>query len=580
MIFTPNRRIVKEGDIERVRQSKDGVIVSKTYFAHLFNDAFIYSTRNIVTGRYKLHNVIELKGAILEKSGLNGVTHGFSLCSKENAEKIEHFRFASEDDFSVWFTLVNDQLSQLKAHKIGKRSSVITRSNVSLPGVDVHKLGPRCDLIYRFLLSELQFAEAMSLLNITVIQPLIDASKGAVLNASKVTSSNILNGGLDSNEGLQLREGLAKNRDALFEGTSASQSKYQIQTITDALQDADVQIFLRAAEGIALSLRDFVNALEILCTSSSWSEALSVGSFFNSVSALALYNQFKAYAAGQQATLRILKNQMFILFYKDAEQYLSSSPGSFVDKIELPRKRVKHFLNFMMDLEKLTPQDHLDHVLVCSSIDALQFMERDIDELIRLKKNFEELLEIQSSLVSLKVIGSEPILQKLASMDRTIITQGDLKKVCRKKNKTFRFWLFNDYIIYGSALGGGKFSFNRALEISKCSVSLHTSSSLKHAFEIFGAEKSFIVIAASQSIQVDWVERIAKAKSDYLINCGSAVDIDYQLTEDKIAPLWVPDNGSDTCTVCKQVWCRDYFLFIYLFSTLKGFYFLESSTPL
>eukprot|EP01034_Spumella_vulgaris_P026024 gene26025-32550_t len=225
-----------------------------------------------------------------------------------------------------------------------------------------------------------------------------------------------MNSGQDTGEGLQLREGQAKNRDALFDGTSSSQSKYQTQAITDALQDADVQIFLRAAEGIALSLRDFVNALEILCNTNSWSESISIGSFFNSVSALALYNQFKAYAAGQQATLRILKSQSFVPFYKDAEQYLSSVPGSFVDKIELPRKRVKHFLNFMTDLQKITSQDQVDYSLVSSSIDALQFMERDIDELVRLKKNFEELLEIQSSLVSLKVMGTEPILQKSASV--------------------------------------------------------------------------------------------------------------------------------------------------------------------
>ena len=29
------------------------------------------------------------------------------------------------------------------------------------------------------------------------------------------------------------------------------------------------------------------------------------------------------------------------------------------------------------------------------------------------------------------------------------IYTGDLKKVCRKNNKTFRFWLFNDYLCYG-----------------------------------------------------------------------------------------------------------------------------------
>jgi len=134
---------------------------------------------------------------------------------------------------------------------------------------------PRCTLVYRFLLSELQFSEAMSLLNITVIQPLIGASKGAVLAAAKVTSSNIVNGGGD---GLQIKEAQSKNHDALFDASSAnSASKYQIQVVTEALQDPDVQIFMRAAEGIALALTEFVNALESYCNTSSWGEDIVSG---------------------------------------------------------------------------------------------------------------------------------------------------------------------------------------------------------------------------------------------------------------------------------------------------------------
>lgn len=562
MIFTPNRRIIKEAEIERIRLNKEGQIVSKQYYAHLFNDAFVYSSKNAMTGRFKLHNVIDLKGALLGKSDLLETVLSFSLTAKDDSasaasggksDKAEHFRFASDETFRDWYGAVGEVIASLKTHKINKRTSVITRSNVSLPGVDATKLGPRCSLVYRFLLSELQFSEAMSLLNITVIQPLIAASKGAVLAAAKVKSSNIVSG---EGDGLQIKEAQSKHQDALFDASAAnSASKYQIQVVTEALQDPDVQIFLRAAEGIALALTEFVNALESYCNTASWGEDIVSGTFFNSVSALALYNQFKAYAGGQQATLRILKTQPFAQFYKDAEQYLQSSPGSFVDKIELPRKRVKHFSNFVSDLLKITPEGHADHPCLTSSLAALNYMEKEIDELIRLKKNFEELLEIQSSLVSLKMIGTEPILQKLASMDRTILMVGDLKKVCRKKNKTFRFWLFNDYIIYGAALGGGKYSFNRALELNKCSVSLHTSTSLKNAFEIFGAEKSFIVIAQSQSNQYEWVDKIQKAVAAYTALNGGSNNGSAAATEaPKSAPLWVPDSGSDGCIVCKQVW--------------------------
>ena len=47
-IFTPNRRLVREGEIERVRGS-GGRVEIKKYYVHLFNDAFIYSQRNALS---------------------------------------------------------------------------------------------------------------------------------------------------------------------------------------------------------------------------------------------------------------------------------------------------------------------------------------------------------------------------------------------------------------------------------------------------------------------------------------------------------------------------------------------------
>eukprot|EP01038_Epipyxis_sp_PR26KG_P012646 gene12646-16955_t len=544
-IYTPTRKLLKEGEIERIKLGKNGEIVSKTYYSHLFNDAFIYSSKNVM-GYFKFGHAIDFRGAKLAKSDLSGVVNAFSLTGKDSEGKADHFRLSNENDFNDWFTLIQKQISSAKTRRMDKRSSMVSKVSTALPGVAIKNLGARAAIIYRFLQNEIQFSEAVSLLNISLIQPLLDASKGAALTSSKVVMSQISNSIGDST--LNLKEATAGNKDALFEGSAnQSVSKYQAQLITEALQAVDVQIFLRAAESISLALNEFVGSIEALCTKGAWNENIKIGQMFSSVNAIALFNQFKQYASGQQAALRILRTSPFAQFYKETEAYLSTSPGSLGDKIELPRSRVSYYLNFIRDLEKATPNTHEDHNALTSAISSIDNVVKETEELIRLKTNFEALLEIQQSLVSANLIGSDPIIQKLASMDRTFIKQGDLKKVCRKKNKTFRFWLFSDYILYGSSLGTGKFSLNRCIDLLTCTVAVHNSPSFKNALELFGAEKSFIIITPSAGQQTEWLEAINKAREVLLTKNGQVAT-----APATTAAIWVQDSGSDVCSVCEQ----------------------------
>lgn len=531
VIFTPSRRLLKEADLEKVREKSTGEIETRLYCAHLFNDALIYSSRSRVTGAFKLHSMIDFKGAKFELHEIGGLANGFSLHPAEKGSKVEHFRMLTKEDAMEWFPLIINQIEVLKTKRIERRTSSMVRNAVTIPGVKIAELGARGACIYKFLLSELQFAEAAAALNICIIQPLIDASKGAVLSAAAPAS------GEEGDESKTNGGG-----EGIFDNRAANTTKYQVQVITDALQEPDILIFLRAAEGIALTSREFSKVLESLCAAANWKETIVLGNQFTSVNAVALYNQFKSYAAGQQAMVRVLKSPPFAQFYKDAEMFLSHIPGSLAEKIELPRKRIKTYLTFITELLVVTAAAHADHSNVAKAIETIEAMNGEIEELLRVKKNFESLLAIQASLVTIR---AEPVVQKLVTMDRTIIKEGDLKKVCRKKNKVFRFWLFNDYVLYGGALGGDKFSFNRALELHKCSVSLHSSSSLKYAFEIFGAEKSFIVIAPTQQACDLWLEAFKTAIE--AIRVAKGMD-----AVAEAAPLWSPDHSADNCPLCKK----------------------------
>lgn len=151
-----------------------------------------------------------------------------------------------------------------------------------------------------------------------VIQPLINSSKGATLTVGSIPDE----------------ESVGRVQISSEKFTSAV-SKFQTQQVTDLLQSADVQIFLRAAEGLSLrfvildiiivrnckllrisSLQQFASTVEGQCKSASWSEQITVGTVFSSVSARSMYNQYKAYASGQPATSRMLKGVSFLSFCK------------------------------------------------------------------------------------------------------------------------------------------------------------------------------------------------------------------------------------------------------------------------
>ena len=80
---------------------------------------------------------------------------------------------------------------------------------------------------------------------------------------------------------------------------------------------------------------------------------------------------------------------------------------------------------------------------------------------------------------SLATGKSDPVVDTLASSkSRVILKEGDLKKVCKKANRIFRFWLFNDMLIYGSRSGETNYIFNRAIDLESCSIMLHEDENL------------------------------------------------------------------------------------------------------
>ena len=132
------------------------------------------------------------------------------------------------------------------------------------------------------------------------------------------------------------------------------------------------------------------------------------------------------------------------------------------------------------------------------------------------RNNYNKLVSIQDQLVSGQVFGAVyPAMLDLASRHRVFIKEIDLKKVCRKSNKIFHFWLFNDCMIYGCLLESGQYLFHRKIDLATCAIFVYNSLVYKHALEISGSDKSFIVMAANEYEQMQWVTHVLAAIVDF-----------------------------------------------------------------
>ena len=191
-IFKPGRKIICKGELEKVRKDKTGQHYStKTYYAHLFNDVLMYSVKYSLSGTFKLHKVVDLNDAVVEKCRLpatdvlSTLTNLFSLTAKgdnaDGAEKVDLFRVDDIEDFLLWMNSIQKQIVQLKANalKMEKSSALAVKSSLSptTSAPPAAKLGSRGQCINHFLEKEMEYAEAMSAINSVVVQPLLDASK-------------------------------------------------------------------------------------------------------------------------------------------------------------------------------------------------------------------------------------------------------------------------------------------------------------------------------------------------------------------------------------------------------------------
>lgn len=139
-------------------------------------------------------------------------------------------------------------------------------------------------------------------------------------------------------------------------------------------------------------------------------------------------------------------------------------------------------------------------------------LDEDTFEVIELQQR--KLKGIQRSLmISDTGCSIDPFVLQLAdeNLARVFICDSDLEKVCRKANKSYHFWLFNDCIVFGNSIVRGRYRFLRKLDLLTCSIAVFPSITYEHAIKISDAGKSFVVVASTENLQKEWVHLVSSA---------------------------------------------------------------------
>jgi hypothetical protein len=431
------------------------------------------------------------------------------------------------------------------------------------PG-DSTPLQPGVTLVLQFLKRENAIEKDLYALQQVVVDPMIDASKGAELivgltEAEKERGDGERAGGISAvsattaSSGPNIRRAstaeLFARRGSYSDVIGGITSRFQAKSVSEAIADPDLRIFLRSVENMVVTLTEFLLLVEMSLVDGKFDDKLiAIGSVCMSPQADLLYQQLKSYASGYQAALRVLNCSAMAKFKSKVDQKLSglleandNVESLIVTALEFPR-RLKACL---IQLHGHTSEQRTH---ITKALQNLQVIEEKMENVIKEKKNFESLISIRDSFF----LSQDPVLAALVSNDRKLIREGDLVKVCRKADKIFRFWLFNDYLVYGEPIGGGKYKWSRALDMSTCKAKRRgENGSDARSFEIHAAKKSFVVLAASREDRERWVWEL-QSVGDVLRQGGrngSGPGSGDQLT----APLWVPDSVGKECCVCKTV---------------------------
>ncbi|KAJ7985882.1 hypothetical protein DPEC_G00345070 [Dallia pectoralis] len=138
-----------------------------------------------------------------------------------------------------------------------------------------------------------------------------------------------------------------------------------------------------------------------------------------------------------------------------------------------------------------------------------------------------------------------PCGKPLLSPNRLLIGEGRLLKQCRHRPKPKVFYLFNDILVYGSIVLGGRWHKNQqVIPLEDIQLEdLDDGVNMKNQWLIRTPRKSFHVAAASAEEKHAWLEHIEECRSKRLQLAGRVPGCTF-------ATAWIPNQASAVCMRC------------------------------
>lgn len=321
---------------------------------------------------------------------------------------------------------------------------------------------------------------------------------------------------------------------------------------------------------------------------------------------------YATYAASQQnsklAQEACNSSKSYHAMLKLSQQYPACQARDLSSLLIMPIQRIPRYELLLRDFLKVTPAEHPDHQTITNALTKIKTVAENVDRSVEEYKEIDKLLEIQRCFAP----GSEPL--DLVVPGRRFIKEGSLIKVCRRANKTRKFWLFNDLLVYaipiltGTCVVSGIFPLKGLLlqdlpdaqeedtvnnstmsthqlhrlsmmpgsdfNLSNGSVSPHASiapgtiaasptqtsqsspaTARKAVFQfmIQTRSKSFVVFANSIQEKADWMVAIMTAAEKCTDAAKSIASKNGAVATDgklDVAPAWVPDALAPRCKLC------------------------------
>uniref|UniRef100_A0A7S0H256 Uncharacterized protein n=1 Tax=Amorphochlora amoebiformis TaxID=1561963 RepID=A0A7S0H256_9EUKA len=257
------------------------------------------------------------------------------------------------------------------------------------------------------------------------------------------------------------------------------------------------------------------------------------------------------------------KYQLFHEFCKDAVTHPMSKGLNIASLLITPIQRIPRYKLLLTELLKNTADDHLDKKNLEKAITIISATAKHINEAVRAFQNRKEIQQCMDEFV-----GSENLLEP----HRKFIRKGELIRQTRNKPKPFKFYLFNDLLIYASPRGwkyrvhfkapiDSQFQvevYGTGSNEESCGRELRKTGALIKArenrdypnmylWQIVTKKKSFIVFATSPELGSSWVKDLIACKeaARRTITGRSTSTVAVET-----APVWQPDSEARSCTNC------------------------------